>query len=245
MRLSGLGVSALAIALLASCDKPSAVTSNNVTAAAATATVAGKNWLEVFAETPEGGFRIGNPDAKVKLVEYASLTCPHCRDFHDESDAMLRSKYISTGKVSYEYRNFLLNGPDYAASLLARCEGPQAFFNLMNAFYAAQLQWTEPFSKLSPEDSKRLAALPTDQQISGLAKAGGLDTFMRARGMTAARFDQCTTDPKAIKRLADIRDEAVSKYQINGTPSFLINGVVQKDILTWPTLEPKLESAMQ
>jgi len=113
----------LVLAATAACDKkpdtPAATTVAAATPAASTGAVAGKSWLEEMAATPEGGFRLGNPDAKVKLVEYASLTCPHCRDFKDESDAELRAKYLATGKVSYEYRNMLLNTPDMAASILA------------------------------------------------------------------------------------------------------------------------------
>ena len=229
---------------LGACDKKPAETTTTSTATTAPTSGATKDWLKVIAATPEGGFLVGNPDAKVKLVEYASLTCPHCKVFHDESDATLRSKYIASGNVSYEYRNFLLNGPDMAASLLARCDGAATFFNLMNAFYDTQTQWTEPFAKLTPAESARLGALPQDQQLAALAKTGGLDTFMRARGMTSEKFDKCLSDQAATKRLTDMRDAAVSRYQLNGTPGFLINDVVQKDILTWATLEPKLQAAL-
>ena len=158
---------------------------------------AGQDWTQVVAATPQGGFRMGNPDAKVKLVEFASLTCPHCREFHETAMAGLKSKYIATGKVSYEYRNFVLNGPDFAASLLARCQGAQPFFGLLNAFYNDQASWTEPFFNMSPEESKRLAALPPEQQIAAMAEAGKLDAYVRARGIPRAKFDQCLADPKA------------------------------------------------
>ena len=106
---------------------------------------AGQDWTQVVAATPEGGFRMGNPDAKVKLVEFASLTCPHCREFHEAALSTIKSKYVASGNVSYEFRNFVLNGPDFAASLLARCQGPQPFFGLLNAFFTDQATWTEPF----------------------------------------------------------------------------------------------------
>ncbi len=245
MRLD-LAVGAALLVLLGACDKKAADTAAAPVAATTTTTAAapaGKDWLSVTAATPEGGFVLGNPDAKVKLVEYASLTCPHCRDFHEEAGGILRSKYIATGKVSYEYRNFIFNGPDYAASLLARCQGGGPFFNLVNAYYGAFDQWLAPFSKLSEADQKTLTALPQDKQIATLAKMGGLDTFMRARGMTSAKFDQCLADPAAIKRLAEMRDEA-TKAGVTGTPSFLINGKLQDATPNWATLEPKLQSAL-
>jgi protein-disulfide isomerase len=238
-----------ALTALSACGEKSSTPAADTAAApaadtAATAAAPGKqNWTEVSATTPEGGFRLGNPDAKVKLVEYASLTCPHCKDFHEEAAATIRSKYVAGGNVSYEYRNFILNGPDYAATLLARCQGGAQFFNLINAFYQAQSQWVEPFAKLSEADSKRLGALPEDQQIGALAKVGGLDAFMRARGMTSAKFDQCVADKAAIKRLAEIRDKA-SADGVAGTPTFLINGVKQESTTTWSQLEPKLQAAL-
>ncbi len=253
MRVVAFGAMLMLVAT-AACDKkpdvPAATTSvatttdATATVPAAAGAVAGKNWLDEMVATPEGGFRVGNPDAKVKLVEYASLTCPHCRDFKSESDADLHAKYIATGKVSYEYRNFLLNGPDMAASVLARCEGPRQFFNLMNAFYASQGEWTEPFTKMTPEDSKRIGALPQDQQVAAVAKIGGLDKFMRARGMTGAQFDKCIDDAAALKRLTDMQSEASGKLGVSGTPTFFINGVKQDGINTWPQLEPKLVSAL-
>lgn len=245
MRGLGLGAAAMLV-VLAACDKkPDATATATTTGTTATAAPAGgKDWSQEMAATAEGGFRVGNPDAKVKLVEYASLTCPHCRDFKDESDAALYSKYIAPGLVSYEYRNLLLNGPDTAASLLARCEGPRQFFNLMNAFYATQTQWTEPFTKLTEADSKRLSALPQDQQIAALAKTGGLDSFMKARGMTSAQFDKCIADPAALKRLTDMRTKA-DTLGVTGTPTFFINDAKQDGIATWPALEPRLQTALQ
>ena len=245
-----VGLTAALLVLVAGCDKraeaPAAVPTATATTTAATTTATGvptKDWLTVAAATPDGGFVLGNPDAKVKLVEYASLTCPHCRDFHEEAGGILRSKYIASGKVSYEYRNFIFNGPDYAAALLARCQGGGPFFNIVNAFYGAFDQWLAPFSKFSEAEQKTLTALPQDKQIAALAKMGGLDAFMRARGMTAAKFDQCLADAPAIKRLAEMR-EAATKAGVTGTPSFFINGKQQENTPNWATLEPRLQSAL-
>ena len=102
----------------------------------------------------------------------------------------------------------------------------------------------EPFTKLTPADQKRLQALPQDQLIAALAKSGGLDAFMRARGMTAAKFDTCLADAAAIKRLAEMRDEATGKLGVTGTPSFFINGKLQETTPNWATLEPKLQAAL-
>ena len=125
-------VAGLALATAACGDKTETTAATTTTTP--TSTPAGTDWTKVSAATPEGGFRIGNPDAKVKLLEFASLTCPHCKDFHESAFATIRDKYVASGNVSYEFRNFVLNGPDYAATLLARCKGAPGFFALADAF---------------------------------------------------------------------------------------------------------------
>ncbi len=258
MRSSAPSMLALAAVLLiaAGCDAAdtSATASNSASApvamsaasaAGAAGATAGKPWTEVTAMTPEGGFRMGNPNAKVKLIEFASLTCPHCKDFHAAAMTSIKNKYVASGNVSYEFRNFVLNGPDYAASLLARCQGAGPFFGLLGAFFTDQTSWTEPFMKLTPEDSARIGALPQDQQIAAMASAGQLDAYVRTRGIPRAKFDACLADPKAIKTIADLRTQATDQYKLTGTPGFIINGNTQADVYDWKTLEPRLIAALQ
>ncbi len=211
---------------------------------AAPAAGATKDWLDVRAQTPEGGFRLGNPDAKVKLVEFASLTCPHCRDFHAEAFDKIKNTYVATGKVSYEYRNFVLNPIDLAASLLARCQGAQPFFGLLNSFYTDQTTWIEPFQKLTPADNSRLTAMPQDKQTAALAELGGLDTYVRTKGLPKAKVDACLADKAGLDALLALRKQATDTYHLTGTPGFIINGKTQTDVYTWEQLEPKLKAAL-
>jgi protein-disulfide isomerase len=250
-------VAGLAVATTACGDKTadstaaaadvSTATPTAATTAAATpaATPGAQDWTQVYAATPQGGFRMGNPDAKVKLVEFASLTCPHCAEFHEAAMQTIKTKYVASGNVSYEYRNFVLNGADFAASLLARCQGAQPFFGLLNSFYNDQATWTEPFMNLPPEEAKRLSALPPEQQIAAMAEAGKLDAYVRARGIPRAKFDQCLADPKAQATLSALRTEASDVYKLTGTPGFIINGTTQENVYTWAALEPKLQAALQ
>ncbi|QYE34448.1 DsbA family protein [Polymorphobacter sp. PAMC 29334] len=243
-----IAAAALAALTLTACgDKASsAAPTKSTTAAKATpATPATKDWLDVVTMTPEGGFKQGNPDAKVKLLEFGSLTCSHCGAFAHEGVPELRAKYIATGKVSYEYRTFILNGVDFAPSLLVRCQQPAAALKLIDAFYDQQAVWTVPFTKPLPDDvQKKLATLPQEQQITEFAAQGGLDAFMRTRGMTRAKFDQCTSDKAGIAALTAIRDEATNKYKLQGTPTFVINGVTQVDTANWAKLKPLLDAAV-
>lgn len=214
-------------------------------AAKGSAPAAVKDWTQVVTATPEGGFRMGNPDAKVKLLEFASLTCPHCRVFQQEGMPTIKSKYIATGKVSYEFRPFILNGVDFAPSLLVRCQAPSAAFSLIDAFYDQQPTWVLPFTKPLPADvQKTLATLPEEQQITAFAANGGLDAFVRTRGVTRAKFDQCTSDKAGIAKLNAIRKDATDNFSLQGTPTFAINGQTQKDVAEWSKLQPLLEAAV-
>ena len=116
----------------------------------------GGDWSTVVSATPAGGFVMGNPDAKLKLIEYGSLTCPHCRAFDEEGVTPLIDNYVKTGKVSYEFRNYVRDAFDMSASLIARCNGPKGFFQLTRALYKDQPNWVAkvqaaPQDQLDPE----------------------------------------------------------------------------------------------
>ncbi|MGI4877167.1 MAG: thioredoxin domain-containing protein [Janthinobacterium lividum] len=241
-------VAAVAVFTLTACGdnaSKAAPAAKSTTSATTASAAKPADWLNVITMTPEGGFKQGNPDAKVKLLEFGSLTCSHCGAFAHEGVPELRAKYIATGKVSYEYRTFILNGVDFAPSLLVRCQQPAAAIKLIDAFYDQQPVWTLPFTKPLPDDvQKKLATLPQEQQITEFAANGGLDAFMRTRGMTRAKFDQCTSDKAGIAALTAIRDEATNKYKLQGTPTFVINGVTQVDTANWAKLKPQLDAAL-
>ena len=211
-----------------------------------TARKAAVNWAETFAATPDGGFRRGNPAARIKLIEYGSLTCPHCSAFHGEAMRKLLGTYVASGNVSYEYRSFVLNGPDYAAALVARCSGDaKRFFAALDSFYPDQPQWTAPFIGISEADGKAIASQPPEKQVAALALVGKLDVYAAKLGMTRPRFDACVGDKAAADRLIEIRKIAVDKYKVTGTPGFIINGVYQENVFDWRSLEPNLQAALK
>lgn len=244
MRLSPLLIPA-ALVLAACNESKSPAPAGDAAALPVVAAPAGQNWADTVAATPEGGFRMGNPDARVKLVEFASLTCPHCREFHEASVDPIRRKYVASGNVSYEYRNFVLNGPDFAATILARCQGASAFFGLLDSFYRDQASWTEGFGRIAKPEQDALAALPEDQAVRRLAELGGLADYVKPRGIPRARFDQCLADPVGAKAVNDLRNQAVNDLKLTGTPSFIINGTVQEGVFTWADLEPRLQAALR
>jgi protein-disulfide isomerase len=197
-----------------------------------------RDWSKTVVATPEGGFRMGNPAARMKLVEYGSLTCSHCADFARTGVPSLISQYVKTGKASYEYRNFVLNGIDVTATLLARCAGPSRFFGMTETLYATQREWVKRFTSLSQADKDSLKALTDSERLVRMGELGGLTAVAARYGVAAPRAAKCLSDKVALDRLGTMAEKA-SALGVQGTPTFLLNG---QNIGThdWTSLEPVL-----
>jgi protein-disulfide isomerase len=238
--------------LLAGCgdgDDADSAAAGNGTAAVSTAPLPqveapNGDWTQVVTQTQEGGFLMGNPNAPVKLIEYASLTCPHCAAFSQQGNEKLKNEYVKSGQVSFEFRNFVMNPIDLAATMLVRCQGPGPFFKSVEQLFATQQQWTAGATQMSPADQQRIAALPRDQQAGAFAKAAGIDTFFRQRGMPEARVNSCLADQPSVEKLVQNNETAVQRDKVEGTPTFLINGEKVENVTTWKDLEPKLREAI-
>ena len=185
---------------------------------------------------------MGNPQARVKLVEYGSLACPHCRHFEETGFSPLVQQYVRPGLVSYEFRNLLLNGPDISVSLLTRCSGPGKFFAMSQMVYATQPQWEGRIVKMSDADQAALSNMTDQQRIMRYAELGAMGQMAERFGVTAAKARQCLADPAGLTRLLDMT-MAANDSGINHTPTFLINGKVS-DAATWEALEPQLKAAL-
>jgi protein-disulfide isomerase len=199
------------------------------------------DWVHTFGVTPEGGFRMGNPKAKIAIVEYGSLTCSHCRHFAETAMKPLVSQYVGTGKASYEFRSFVLNGIDLAATLVARCNGPAHFFTTAGQLFATQPEWIDKFTKLPKDEQDRLDALPENQLMLAIAKAGGLLPIAAAHGIPAARAEACLKNDAAAAELMKMAQSATD-LGIQGTPTFFVNGK-QVPAYDWATLEPFLKES--
>lgn len=204
----------------------------------------GGDWSQMVSETPEGGFVMGNPDADVRLVEFASMTCPHCATFDQEGKPELVENYVKAGRVAYEFRNFVFNSADMAASLIARCNGAQSFFPLTSALFEDQQEWLDQVSSLSAEQQQAIQNLPPQQQVVAIAEAAGLQQWAAQRGVPSARSRECLTDQQEIDQLVQMRTDAVSQYQVPGTPAFVINGELAENVSSWDALEPELREAI-
>jgi protein-disulfide isomerase len=205
----------------------------------------GGDWTQVVTQTPEGGFLMGNPDAKVKLIEYGSLTCPHCREFDETGVAPLMNTYVKSGQVSYEFRNYVRDAFDLAATLLSRCNGPQGYFPLTRALFKDQQVWVGNVQKTPPAELEQMQGLPPNQLPLQAAKFAGLLDWAAPRGLAPAKSTQCLTDTAATERLVAMTAQATTDYpEFKGTPSFVINGKMLDNTATWDALEPQLRNAV-
>jgi len=187
---------------------------------------------------------MGNPAAPVHLVEYGSLTCPHCKAFNDEGTPNLIADYVKPGKVSYEFRNYVRDPYDIAAALIARCDGPKTFFQLTDALYRDQPNWIAKVEALPSKLDDQLDGLPEGQQFLARARAVGLQQWGAAHGVPPDRSTRCLTNTAEVDRLVQMNADGTDKYDIPGTPTFLINGKVAGDATTWDTLKPALDAAL-
>ena len=200
-------------------------------------------WVDVVSKTAEGGFVQGNPNAPLKLVEYGSRTCPTCGRFAAEGVEPLRQKYVATGKVSYEFRDYPLHGaPDLALALLNQCVGTGGFFPMLDQMFAAQQQFGERMQAMPPQLTQQFQTMTPAQVAVAIADAAGMIEFVKQRGVPEAKARQCLNDPATIKSIADVFADASNNRGVTGTPTFFLNGK-KVEAAIWAQVEPALQTA--
>lgn len=203
------------------------------------------DWTRTVTIQPSGGYAIGNPKAKVKLVEYVSLTCSHCSHFDEEGAGPLIAKYVKTGKVRYEMRNFVRDPYDMSASLIARCNGSRSVFPLTRALLKDQAKWTATVQRAPKERLEALSKLPINRIAVEAASIAGLPKWAAAHGVPLARSRQCLANATQVERLIKMTSAAaVDHPDFVGTPSFIVNGEYLGRVASWGDLEPKLRAAL-
>ena len=207
------------------------------------------DWTKVVSATPEGGYAMGNPKAKVHIIEYASYTCPHCSKFHADSAKGLDS-YIRSGQVQFEFRSTMIHGViDVIPTMVTYCQTPQRFFSLTNVFYNHFDEWTgAAFKNLQTTTQAEQDALkgkPALVAIAFNAKKSGVADFLRKQGLPQAQFNKCISNPKTLDIIQNSAKIGNDKYQIQATPTFIINGD-KLEIATgtepWVAVETKIKS---
>ena len=236
-------LASVAVLALAACNGGGG---NNNAAAAQVAgkpAPAGTEWATTVALTTDGGYRMGNPDAPIKLIEYGSVTCPACAAFSAQAMEPLKANFIKSGRVSYEFRSYLLHGPDLMATMVLQCGGPEPFFTMLDASFVDLQNWLGKLSAMTPAEQTRIQALPIAAQNTALAQASGIDQFVIQRGVSSEAIKQCLADPKMPEKLLAMRNRANTEFELTGTPTFIINGKVVERVGNWADLEPELRAA--
>jgi protein-disulfide isomerase len=208
---------------------------------AAIAAPAGQAWSQVVSATPEGGMRMGNPDAPLKLVEYGSLSCPHCAKLATDGMQTLVDKYVNSGRVSFEFRSFPLHGiVDVIPTVMVRCADPSAYFPLVEQLFATQQEWIAQVEKNS-DQAQALQSLPPQQRYAALADALGFTEWFAARGLAKDQAHSCLADPSAIEKVAK-EGQKWTEDGVNQTPTLALNGTML-EVAEWKELEPVLQNA--
>nr|WP_236687813.1 DsbA family protein [Jannaschia aquimarina] len=147
---------------------------------------------------------LGDPDAPVKVVEYASFTCPHCANFHLDTFKAFREEYIDTGRVHFTYREVYFDRYGLWASMIARCADPMRYFGIVELLYDSQSEWS--------------------RQEDPAAVAESLKRIGAQAGMDRETLDACLQDGEKAQSLVAWYEQNAASDGVRSTPSFLING---------------------
>jgi protein-disulfide isomerase len=158
------------------------------------------NVAELMEPNPLGEMAMGDANAPITVIEYASMTCPHCAHFSEATFPELKKRYIDTGKVRFMFREFPLDRLALAGFILARCGGPDKYFPLVETLFAQQRDW--------------VVERPL-QPMYAIAKQAGL---------TQQAFEACLDNRQLIDGIEKVRSQASDKFGVNSTPTFFVNG---------------------
>ena len=169
----------------------------------------------------------GKPDAKATIIEYASMTCPHCAAFQKEVIPLLNKDYVDTGKVKLIFREYPLDGAARYASAVARCFSGDQFFSFIDLVFANQMNWIKDFDG--------------NQQITKEDIVEGLSQLARQAGMSKEKVEMCGDDPKNLAIVDENWKEGMTRYNVNSTPTFIINGVSHSGEIPYDQLKQILD----
>lgn len=174
---------------------------------------------ELLKPGPLGDNILGDAKAPVTIIEYASMTCPHCAAFHAQTYPALKKKYIDTGKARFIFREFPLDNLSLAAFMLARCVDKSKYFAFVDVLFEKQREWSR-----------------TNDPRSALFK---LAKFV---GMTEAEFNGCLKNVELAKGVREVGDRASQKFAVSSTPTFFINGEMVSGNVSLEVFEKRINS---
>ena len=155
---------------------------------------------ELATPGPDGDIVLGSEKAPVTIIEYASMTCPHCAHFSTTTFPELEKRYIETGKVRFIFREFPLDALAAAGFMLARCAGKGKYMAIVETLFSKQPEW--------------MVQKPVEP----------LKVIARQFGFSEQSFDECLANQQVLDSIQMVRDRAVEKLGVNSTPTFFVNG---------------------
>jgi protein-disulfide isomerase len=170
---------------------------------------------ELMQPGPLGDMSLGDEKAPVTIIEYASMTCPHCAHFHETTYPELKTKYIDTGKVRFIFREFPLDQLAAAGFMLARCSGKDKYFPMIETLFQKQRDWVV---------QRPLAPLMTISKQAGLSEQA---------------FNECLKNQQVLDGIEEVRQRG-TKFGVQSTPTFFINGKIYRGALTMAEMEKEL-----
>jgi protein-disulfide isomerase len=173
---------------------------------------------DIMAPGPLGEMALGDPNAPNVVIEYASMTCPHCAAFHNEIYGDFKEKYIDTGKVYFIFREFPLDPLATAAFMLARCLPEERYLPLVDILFRQQKNWAF-----------------TDDP------SGALLNIVKQAGFTQETFNTCLTNQQILDGVNWVKNRGAQDFEVSATPTFFINGTKKSGALSLETLDQEIE----
>jgi len=200
----------------------------------------GTSWTQTAAYTDMGGIRMGNPDAPIKLVEYASHTCPACANFANQAGSRL-DEYVATGVVSFELRNQVHDPLDLTIATLVRCGDPATGIPLAKQGWA-DLAAIRDRALADQEAWQAAASQSPDTRMQAIGEVTGLLDWFSARGISRDQGLSCLADSDAVDTIIENSNTQSDEFGVTGTPTFFINDV-RLDGTSWSVVEAALQEA--
>lgn len=195
------------------------------------------NWGNTVTLGVNGSHVVGNPKAKVRIVEFLSYTCHHCADFTADAAGKYKQGAVARGEVSYELRNAVRDRYDLAASVLARCGGPAKFLGNTEALMASQHDWMDKAAAMEQKSGAALAKLAPAQGIRQITTTIGLNKVMAGRGFTPVQINACAGNPAAINAVLAMAKDSATRVKVPYTPYFIIGGQPADHLSSWAQAE--------
>lgn len=198
-----------------------------------------KSW-HAEVEKTERGHLIGDPEARVSMIEFMSYTCPHCADFAQQGEGAIDMVLLAPGEMNLEVRPVIRNGVDLAVSLLVQCGDPEGFKDRHRMYLARQRQWLAQ-AQSAPASQQALWARGDRAARVNVAAALDLDDMLAERGTSRTAINACLNDDQAALALIRNGQADAAELGVRSTPSFALDGELLEGVHSWATLYPVLE----